>query len=230
MAFSFNEKPPVLYKLMESIVNFDRDENEKVKIVDLPKYARETIFDFDYPLTNKISREDFEIMILKKFMMRRIGFETLTAFKIQLEVKLNEIMDNYNMMFDSLDGWNLLNDGEKTIRERTGENTSSNESNSSSSTSLNARQDRRYSETPSNRLTEIENGTYLTTYNLDNNQNTGEDSSSVTSSGNSNNIEHETITRTPADKITIYKEFIEAKNNIYTMIFSDLNDLFYGLI
>ena len=45
-----------------------------------------------------------------------------------------------------------------------------------------------------------------------------------------NNITNEKITRTPADKISIYKDFIESKNNIYTMIFKDLDCLFYQLV
>lgn len=90
--------PPTLYTILESIVNYDR--TEKVKTNELAKYGRSTIFDFDYILTDKITKEEFECMILNHFLMRRIGYETVTAFKIQLNVKLNEIMTVYNKMFD----------------------------------------------------------------------------------------------------------------------------------
>ena len=40
----------------------------------------------------------------------------------------------------------------------------------------------------------------------------------------------ETIKRTPSDKIYIYKEFLNNKQNIYTMIFKDLESLFYQLV
>lgn len=103
------DKPPTLYSLLESIVNYGKDDKQKIK--DLAKYGRSTIFDFDYPLSNYINKEKFETMILNHFLMRRIGFETFTAFQIQLNVKLNEIMPVYNKMFDSLENWDLFSDG-----------------------------------------------------------------------------------------------------------------------
>ena len=33
-----------------------------------------------------------------------------------------------------------------------------------------------------------------------------------------------------SDKINIYKQFLESKNNIYSMIFKDLDSLFYQLV
>ena len=112
---TWNEKPPTLYSILESIVNFDKE--DKTKIKDLAKSGRETIFNFTYPLSNKVVKEDFECMILNHFIMRRIGFETVTAFRIQLNVKLNEIMPMYNKMFDMLDGWDIFNDGEVVTRD-----------------------------------------------------------------------------------------------------------------
>ena len=103
------EKPPTIYTILESIVNYGKD--EKTKIKDLAKEGRTTIFDFDYPLTNKISKQDFECMILNHFLMRRIGFETVTAFKIQLNVKINEIMPVYNKMFDAISNWDIFKIG-----------------------------------------------------------------------------------------------------------------------
>ena len=111
-----NEKPPTIYALLNSIVNFGKPDTEKVKIKDLAKAGHAKIFDFDYPLTTNIKKEDFEVMILNKFLMRRIGFQTLTPFQIQLNVKLNEIMPLYNKMFDALENWNIFNDGETVTR------------------------------------------------------------------------------------------------------------------
>lgn len=96
-----NLEPPTIYSFLESIVNYGK--TEKTKIKDLAKVGRTEIFDFDYPLSSKVSREYFETQILNHYLMRRIGFETLTAFKIQLNCKLNEIMPIYNKLFDSID-------------------------------------------------------------------------------------------------------------------------------
>ncbi|MBO7695212.1 MAG: hypothetical protein J6T10_21530 [Methanobrevibacter sp.] len=212
--------PPTLYDIMNAIVNFNRE--EKVKIKDLPSYARSEIFDFDYPLTDNISKEEFETLILKKFMMRRIGYETVTAFKIALDTKLNEIMPMYNKMFDMLDGWDLFNNGENITRTVT-DSRATNSNNSSSGTSTS---DRRFSELPQNQLADVRNGTYVTDYNYDTSTDNIMGSNQVLDSGNLS----ETISRSPADKIRIYKEFIENKESIYSMIFKDLDKLFYGLV
>lgn len=204
--------PPTLYSILESIVNFSSE--NKVKIKDLAKAGREKIFDFSYPLSDKITKEDFECLILNHFMMRRIGYETMTAFKLALNVKLNEIMPIYNKLFDSLIGWNLFKDGEKVIE--TGNNSLTNVTTSSNTS------DRRYSDTPQDNLVNVQNGKYITDYNYD----TDNGTSNATSTGN----DSRTITRTPSDKMKIYKEFIENRKSIYTLIFEELDSLFYGLV
>lgn len=243
-------KPPTLYSVLNSIVNGDKDEDDYTKIKDLAKEGRSTIFNFDYPLTNNITKEKFETMILNHFLQRRIGFETVTAFRIQLDVKLNEIMPIYNKMFEALENWDIFNDGEKTVRTGTDNRTQNSTQNSTnntnnnltnhSTTSTNDISDRRNSELPQNQLEDLRNGSYVTNYNYDTTSNNGEDNSTSqgssistnNSSNNStdNNIYNETITRTPADKIAILKEMQENIKSIYTMIFKDLECLFYQLV
>lgn len=211
-AFPDYNLPPTLYSILEAIVNFDNPDSVKIK--DLAKEGRHKIFDFSYPLDEKVDRETFECMILNHFMMRRIGYETMTAFKLSLNVKLNEIMPIYNKLFNSLEGWDLFNDGERVIE--TGENIVSNTISSQNIS------DRRYSDTPQNQLENVQSGEYITDYNYD------------TDTGNSNSLSNgndtRTIVRTPADKIRIYKEFMESRTSIYSMIFKDLDSLFYGLV
>jgi len=216
--------PQTLYSIMNSICNFEAE--EKTNIYDLASGARSTIFDFNYPLSTHVNREEFEILILKHFIMRRIGFDTPTAFKIALEVKLNEIMPRYNKLFDLLDGWNLFNDGETITRvtSDSGSNSLNNIVNANNSSTS----DRRNSNVPQNEIQDVRNGNYMTDYNYDTDASTGTTTSN--SSGTNSNTTNETINRSPADKIKIYNEFIENKNNIYTMIFKDLDSLFYGLV
>lgn len=219
-----NPKPPTIYALLNSIVNFGKE--DQVKISELAKNGRNTFFDFDYPLSKVINKEDFECMILNHYMMRRIGFDTLTAFKLQLYVKLNEIMPLYNKLFDALENWNIFNDGELVERDLTDNRTINNTNLINSESESNS--DRRFSEMPQNQLSNISDGTYLTDYNLDKNNDKSK------TNGNSNtkddNIVKEIIKRSPSDKINIYKQFIESKNNIYSMIFKDLDSLFYQLV
>lgn len=235
------DKPPTLYSILNSIVNGDKEEEDYIKIKDLAKEGRSTIFNFDYPLSQYIDKEKFEVQILNHYLMRRIGFETVTAFRIQLNVKLNEIMPMYNKMFDSLENWNIFEDGETTIREgtenRTNEstNTSSNTLENESNTTNEDIQDRRFSETPQSKLENVRDGSYVTNYGYDTTTNTSHDTSSSNGTSNSNttgkddNIYQETIKRSPADKIAILKEMQENIKSIYTLIYEDLDCLFYGL-
>ena len=235
-----NMKPPTVYAILNSICNFDAE--TQTKIVDLAKVGRTKIFNFDYPLSNKVDKEKFECMILNHFLQRRINFQTITGFQIQLNVKLNEIMPLYNKMFDSLDGWNIFEDGEKTIhdsrddRTTNVENSANNSLSSNSNTTSENISDLRYSKMPQNELQNIKDGKYVTDYNYnqDNATNTDESTSTGSSSGTSNtkdnNILHEEWNKSPADKIAIYKEFQENLKSIYGMIFKDLECLFYGLV
>lgn len=235
-----NMKPPTVYAILNSICNFDAE--TQTKIVDLAKVGRTKIFNFDYPLSEKVDKEKFECMILNHFLQRRINFQTITGFQIQLNVKLNEIMPLYNKMFDSLDGWNIFEDGEKTTHDSTDdrttnvENTANNSLSSNSNTTSENISDLRYSKMPQNKLEYIKDGKYISEYNYnqDNATNTDESTSTGSSSGTSNttdnNILHEEWNRSPADKIAIYKEFQENLKSIYGMIFKDLECLFYGLV
>lgn len=225
---NINTEPPTLYSLMNSIVNYNNP--NPVKISELSKNARTTIFNFDYPLSNKVTKEDFEVMILNKFMQRRIGFQTFTAWQLQLNVKLNEIMPLYNKLFDALDGWDLFNDGEQVTRDVTDNRTIDGTSSQSGNGTTNQISDRRYSELPQDQIQNVQDGTYLTTYNYDTeNGNTTQTSNTTTKSDDKGNLK-EIIKRSPSDKIKIYQEFIQNKNNIYTMIFKDLDALFYQIV
>lgn len=224
---TINEKPPTLYAILNSIANFGKE--DKTKIVDLAKATHETIFDFDYPLSSNIDREEFECMILNKFIMRRIGFDTVTSFQIQLNVKLNEIMPLYNKLFDSIESWNLFNDGENYVRNVNDSRTTNGTNTLNNTTNDSNVSDRRFSNVPQNEIDDIQDGSYMTDYNYDTSTGNVTSNSSGTNTSNDTGTLTETITRSPADKINIYKNFIEAKNNIYTMIFKDLDSLFYQL-
>lgn len=244
------DKPPTLYAVLNSIVNGTKDPSEYTKIKNLAKEGRTTIFNFEYPLSENISKEKFETMILNHFLQRRIGFETVTAFRIQLDVKLNDIMPLYNKMFDALENWDIFNDGEVTTRTGTDNKTqnstthntneASNSLSNHSTTETTDISDRRNSELPQSEIENIQNASYLTNYNYDTNNNSGEDNSTSTGTSQATNHEthqgtdntayNETIRRSPADKIAILKEMQENIKTIYSMIFKDLDCLFYQLL
>lgn len=203
--------PPTIYSILNSYVNFDNP--DPVKISGLAQAGRGVIFDFDYPLTENITKESFEVMILNNFLMRRIGYDTITAFRIALCVKLNEIMPKYNILFDSINNWDLFNDGEVITRSV---NAIINNSGNGTNTS-----DRRYSDTPQNELSDIRDGKYVSDYNYDT------DTTTTQQSGTEARNERET--RSLQDKVNLYKTFSTEVNNVYTLIFKELEPLFYGL-
>lgn len=219
-----NEKPVTVYSILNSYLNYENP--NPVKISDLAKNGRGVIFDFDYPLSNAISKEDFETQILNHYMMRRIGFETVTAFKIALYSKLYEIMPVYNKLFDSLENWNILNDGE--VVERDYNSDSNNTSDIDTDGISNGFSDRRYSNTPQSKLNEVRDGSYVSDYNYDTD---GTSTTSTSKSSGTNKIKDtETIKRSPSDKIYIYKEFLNSRNSIMKSIYNELDNLFYGIV
>lgn len=233
-----NNNPPTLYSILNSIANYDKE--EKTKIPDLALATHSDVFNFTYPLSEKVDKTEFETLFLNRFLTRRIGFETFTAFQINLNVKLNMIMPKYNILFDSLIDWDIL--GDKELTERIGndktnfesENTTNNSLSSQSQTSNNS--DRRFSELPQNQISEIQNGNYMTQYNLDTNNSSDNSSSLGNSNSNLSNEENknynEKITKTlsPSEKFSIYNEMQKNLVNIYDMIFAELSDLFYSII
>lgn len=210
--FIMNPKPPTLYAIMNSIANYDVE--EKTKIRNLAKATHDKIFDFDYELSSKVDKEKFECDILNHYIMRRIGYDTFTAFQLYLENKLNEILPYYNILFDSLIDYNLFNSGEVILRETTDKRTINQEGDSNSETRL--------LEYPLDELDDIHNGTYVSTQTTN--------TSNINNTTNDNNKTNEEIKRSPIDKMSLYKSYLETnKNKIMSMIYKDLDILFYGL-
>ena len=234
------DEPPTIYSLLNSYVNFANDTPAKIK--DLANAGRAMFFDFDYPLATGMTKSEFECMILNHFMMRRIGYETVTAFKMALNVKLNEVMPMYNKLFESINGWNIFTDGEimdrtaSDSRNVTNAGTSSGTTAGSDSTNASSTSDQRFSNTPQNALADVRDGQYVSEYHY--NQDTGttsNTSNNATNTTTSNNTieggtQTEHIVRTPSDKMHLYTEFLKNRQNVYTMIFKDLDSLFYQII
>lgn len=207
-----NPIPPTLYSILNSIANYDA--TEKTKIRDLARVTHDKVFDFDYELSSAINKDEFEIEILNHYMMRRIGFETFTAFQLYLENKLKEILPYYNLMLDAFKDFNLFNNGEVITRSKTDSRNTTGTSDSNG--------ENRLSEYPLNELDDLTDGKYVSTQN--------------TTSVNANNTtldngqENERIERSPVDKMSIYKSYLETRRSVMSMIYKDLDILFYGLV
>lgn len=234
MIFNFNEpyirKPPTVYQILSSICNpITNNEEDYIKTSDLAKNGRSKIFDFDYPLSEKITKEFFECLILNHYMMRRIGYDTVTAFKIGLNAKLNEIMPQFNLLINIIYEQTFFSD--VTIREG---NNNKNINNKSSNTlennsNTNSETDNRYSDTPENRINDIKDGNYVTNYTF--NKSKGNDSSKSIGESESTTGDNTEYSETTShiDMLGLYKEFNNNLFSIYSMIFKELDILFYGI-
>lgn len=220
-----NIEPPTIFAILQSIVNFGKE--EKTKVPNLAKEGHERIFNFDYPLTNKVNKEKFECMILNHFLMRRINFDTVLIFQIQLENKLNEIMPFYNKLFDSIDGWNLFED---EVHDLTSDTTTSDSTNSTNNISSSSDDDVRSSNMPQSQIDNVKEGKYLTNYTYSQNNSNSDSNSNSTSNGTNKNILHETRNRTPSEKLEVYKAFQNEVKNVYTLLYKELEPLFYSII
>ena len=207
-----NPIPPTLYSILNSIANYDAA--EKTKIRDLARVTHDKVFDFDYELSSAINKDEFEIEILNHYMMRRIGFETFTAFQLYLENKLKEILPYYNLMLDAFKDYNLFNNGEVITRVK---NDTRNTTGTSGSNGEN-----RLSEYPLNELDDLTDGKYVSTQNT----------TTVNANNTTNDVgqENERIERSPVDKMSIYKSYLETRRSVMSMIYKDLDILFYGLV
>lgn len=219
------DDPPTLYSILNSIVNFGND--NPVKIKDLPENARSTIFDFNYPSSgDNFNKADFENMFLTHYMFRRINYDTVTSFKLHLMVKLNDIMPKYLKMFKALNEIDFK--GTKETHERILSDSKTSSSSGTTNSTDSTTGDNRYSNTPQNDLTDIQQGRYLSEYTYTQNTGTGSTTSNVSATDSGQTTETISITR--GDEIEEYTKFLEAQTNIYTMIFKECDSLFYGIL
>ena len=206
-----NPIPPTLYSILNSIANYDATTQTKIR--DLPRVTHSKVFDFDYELSDALNKDEFEIEILNHYMMRRIGFETFTAFQVFLENKLKEILPYYNLMLDAFKDYNLFNNGEVINRVKSDTRNTTGISGSMG--------ENRLSEYPLDELNDITDGKYVSTQNTSN----------INANNTTNDVGSETekIERSPVDKMSIYKAYLETRESVMSMIYKKLDILFYGL-
>lgn len=226
-----NMKPLTLLSVLQM---FDSSAGLNSKINTLPSLYHEEIFDFNYPLSTNVNKDDFEIRILKHFILRRIGFETIQAFKLMLDDKLNTIMPRYNIMFDNYyHNLNLYSktDIEVEEYEASGSNSGTNSNNTTNSSTNSSTSDNRMSDTPQNSIVDVQSGTYLSEYSY--NVDSGTNSETNVSSGTNSSQSEDEYTRTRNNTTNLYgKDILEITQNIenvYELIFNDLDELFYQL-
>ena len=247
--YFFNDefmRPPQFLDLINAKINYKNP--NPVSIPNLADAFRPFLFDFSYPLSSKVNKQDFENQIINYFLFRRIGTQTYLKFKMYFENRILEIIPYYNKLFDAFTDWNIFQVGE-VENETSSDNRSYSESGTDNGTSNNttsatttsngsSTSDRRFSKNPQNELQNVKDGKYVTEYNYD--ENTATDTS--TSSGTNNTTNSNSNSKNGTDNSThsrqrtltlnnqnmdLYKKYLEDKEKIMTMIYKDLECCFF---
>lgn len=228
------------------------------KVEEIISKARPHVFDFPYPIFDEEYRETLETKILRHFYTREIGQETVGLWKLQLSIKLNDIMPYYNQLyastvieFDPMTDVNYEHSGTDSMSisasaSETGSNANSlstSESGSTSSSSEGSMWDL-YQDTPQNGLIGVDTMQYLT--NADRQTNNGRTSASdvnaIASHGNGSfqnqNIKAELDRKDYLERYKGYRsnnpskllsDFRDTFLNIDLMIIGELEKLFFQL-
>ena len=200
--------------------------------------SRTSIFDFSYPIFDNAYKSVLESKILRHYYTREIGLETVGLWKHFLNMRMNEIMPYYNKMYESnalvfnplyTVDYTLTHEGSAsgTINEDI-DDTRGNDRTFNNSTMD------KFSDTPQGAVTNLENGTYLTT------------ARQITNGGTDNidedyNRDRDVETSSTDEYLRriygnngksfseLLKEYRSTFINIDMMIINDLNDLFMGV-
>ena len=204
------------------------------------KSVHKKIFDFDYPIFDEKYRSVLEIMILRHFYTREIGFETVGLWKLKLADKMITIMPYYNKWYASdLLEFNPLWDTDFT---RKGNINDTNKSKNASESTDKGKQTNsnasklksKFSDTPQGSISSLENDTYLTSATIDE---TNGSYTNTNENNSTNTIKHEATNlneyfeivqgnRGVFDNGTMLRHYRETLTNINKRLLMELEDLF----
>ena len=208
---------------------------------EIVKNAYPRIF-LDFPIYDESHREELCTKILLHYYMDEIGLETYALWKLQLNIRMREIMPFFNTLYETLgesDLFSNVNMGRTYTKSGTSDTKSENLS--TSATAGNNQSDGhsvdKYSETPQGGLSGIESDKYLTNARItsDSRKDTStastEGKANFSENGNSNEKYEE---RTAGkDGGASYMELLqEYSNKIVTIdnqIIENLSNLFMGV-
>lgn len=200
------------------------------------------IFDFDFPIFDENYRLVLEKNILRHFYTREIGAETVGLWKLWLEDKMNEIMPYFNKLYEmyvvkvnplyNFDLTRHYSGNGKTdeVRKNTFKNGAITNGNGTSNDV------QKYSDTPQNGLSDVQNDRYLTSATINGGSNTshGETTSEGGSEDNgtvtNTNEYYETVQgRSGVSVGKAWEEFLKGFRNVDSMLYKELEVLFMQL-
>jgi len=214
---------------------------------DVIEAAIPKVFSFQFPIFDEAYRPVLERKILMHYYTREIGFETVGLWKLKMQMKLNEIMPYYNKLYQS----ELLNfdpflDVDKRIEHKGSDSGTRNQSASGSvnnsgsqTTSTDAENWSKFSDTPQGGVTGLDSDTYMTNATKDTIDQTvastaqnAETSSSSADEQHANKNEWVEVITGKQGTLSYSKlleEFRATFLNIDMMIIDELEPLFMGI-
>lgn len=213
--------------ICETMAGLDSSTSDYTEVIE-NSYTK--LFDKDIQCYNPSYTSVLLKKIINHFYFREVSAETMGQFRFYLNQKMHEILPRYNELYKlQSEINNEFIDVSESETVTGNSETSSNSENVSRGTQENNLKDvSKFSDTPQNLLSNVENGRYLTTVNIDDTTNTNTNESTDTSTGTASatntTIRNKNV-RT-ANQIEIYNKYEKMYNNIDLDIINELEELF----
>ena len=208
---------------------------------EIVKNAYPRIF-LDFPIYDESHREELCTKILLHYYMDEIGLETYALWKLQLNIRLREIMPFFNTLYEAMGHSDLFSNVNinRTYNKRGTNDTKSENTTSASTKGTNQGKEHsldKYSETPQGGLSGIESDKYLTNARIT--ENGREDTTATSTDGKANfsqnDLSNETYEERTSGKdggksyFELLQEYREKIITIDNQIIENLSNLFMGV-
>lgn len=225
--------------------------------------AAPKVFSFNYPIFDESHRAELQEKILLWYYDREIGFRTVGRWQLALAQNLNLIMPYYNEMYKTnAISYDILTDVDLTEEsqgtgadeieesrgsETTGSNNTTNNSTDTTQATTGGTSTSATSDTPQGTIADVDDLSYLTSYNKS--TSSSNNNGSVTSTGSSvsenSSVTKDNSTKSSKKSETFIKttkgksggksyaemimEYRKAIANVDAMVIAELEDLFLGV-
>ena len=200
--------------------------------------ARPTIFNFDS--RNELANDpEFQHRFLMRYWAREICCDTYGLWKLYLRQALDKDADRWNGLLATLkDKYSIfdnININKTGNTNKTVDSASTNTATQSATSKSDGESRNKYSDTPSGKLSNVENGEYLTSYTYVTDNNTGNTTANSTGSNDyaeDNKVDYtEQTTGKTGDKTNteVMVEYRKSLFDIGEQLIQSLESLFFGL-
>lgn len=213
--------------ICETLAGLDSSTSDYTEVIN---NSFNKLFDNDI----KCYDENYTAVLLKKiinhYYFREVSAESMGQFRFYLNQKMHEIMPRYNKLYKLQAQINneFIDVSENETVSGNSETVSNSENVSRGTQENTMRDTSKFSDTPQNLLSNVENNRYLTTINIDDTTNSNTNESADTSTGTATVTNETTRNKNvrTTNQIEIYNKYEKMYNNIDLDIINELEELF----